>query len=70
MTTHNICFYGNIRKIIPELSSNTLLQRVLWIHFTSCRQESLPPDRNLCFCADLNVLFIWAQLFKANDVVS
>ena len=23
MSTHNICFYGEIRKIIPELSSNT-----------------------------------------------
>ena len=25
MSTHNICFYGEICKIIPELSSNTLL---------------------------------------------
>ena len=23
MSTHNICFYGEIRKIIPELSPNT-----------------------------------------------
>ena len=23
MSTHNICFYGEIRKIIPELSQNT-----------------------------------------------
>ena len=23
MSTHNICFYGEIEKIIPELSSNT-----------------------------------------------
>ena len=25
MSTHNICFYGEISKIIPQLSSNTLL---------------------------------------------
>ena len=25
MRTHNICFYGEISKIIPKLSSNTLL---------------------------------------------
>ena len=25
MSTHNICFYGEIRIIIPKLSSNTLL---------------------------------------------
>ena len=25
MSTHNICFYGEISKIIPKLSSNTLL---------------------------------------------
>ena len=23
MSTHNICFYGELEKIIPELSSNT-----------------------------------------------
>ena len=23
MSTHKVCFYGEIRKIIPELSSNT-----------------------------------------------
>ena len=25
MSSHNTCFYGEIRKIIPELSSNSLL---------------------------------------------
>ena len=25
MSTHNICFYGEIMKIIPKLSSNTFL---------------------------------------------
>ena len=25
MNTHNICFYGEITKIIPKLSSDTLL---------------------------------------------
>ena len=25
MSTHNICFYGEITKIIPKLSLNTLL---------------------------------------------
>ena len=25
MSTHNICFYGKLTKIIPKLSSNTLL---------------------------------------------
>ena len=25
MSTHDICFYGEITKIIPKLSSNTLL---------------------------------------------
>ena len=25
MSTHNICFHGEITKIIPKLSSNTLL---------------------------------------------
>ena len=34
MSTHNICFYGEIRKIIPELSSNTPPQ-VLWIQWDS-----------------------------------
>ena len=28
MSTHNICFYGEIWKVIPKLSSNTLVQRV------------------------------------------
>ena len=27
MSTHNICFYGELIKIIPQLSSNTLLIR-------------------------------------------
>ena len=25
MSTHNICFYGELTEIIPKLSSNTLL---------------------------------------------
>ena len=25
MSTHNVCFYGEISRIIPELPSNTLL---------------------------------------------
>ena len=25
MNTHNICFYGEISKVIPQLSPNTLL---------------------------------------------
>ena len=25
MNTHNICFYGEIRKIIPELSPDTVI---------------------------------------------
>ena len=25
MSTHNVCFYGEIGKIIPKLSSSTLL---------------------------------------------
>ena len=25
MSTHNICFYGELKKIILQLSSNTLL---------------------------------------------
>ena len=29
MSTHNICFYGEIRKIIPELSSDTPPLQVL-----------------------------------------
>ena len=30
MSTHNICFYGEIRKIIPELSPNTPSCQFLW----------------------------------------
>ena len=29
MSTHNFCFYGEIRKIIPELSPNTPPQQFL-----------------------------------------
>ena len=29
MSTHNICFYAELEKIIPELSSNTPPQQVL-----------------------------------------
>ena len=32
MSTHNICFYGEIEKIIQELSSNTPPQHVLRTH--------------------------------------
>ena len=32
LSTHNICFYGQIRKIIPDLSSKTCpLQRSAWV---------------------------------------
>ena len=27
MSTHNICFYGELEKIIPELSPNTSLNK-------------------------------------------
>ena len=27
MSIHNVCFYGEVTKIIPKLSSNTLLIR-------------------------------------------
>ena len=30
MSTHNICFYGELEKIIPELSSNMPPYQVLW----------------------------------------
>ena len=40
MSTNNICFYGEIRKIIPQLSTNTP-QQVLSI-FTL----SIPNDRS------------------------
>ena len=30
MSTHNICFYEELEKIIPELSSNIPLEQVLW----------------------------------------
>ena len=31
MSTYNICFYGDIRKIIPELSPDTPPYQVLWV---------------------------------------
>ena len=30
MSTHDICFYGEIRKNIPELSLNIPVLRSLW----------------------------------------
>ena len=33
MSTHNICFYGELEKIIPELSSNTPPYQVPCIFF-------------------------------------
>ena len=30
MSTHNICFYGELEKNIQELSPNTPPQEVLW----------------------------------------
>ena len=48
MSTHNICFYGEIRKIIPELSPNTLPQQFLWV---------LLSTHNVCFCGKVrNIL--------------
>ena len=40
MSTYNICFYGEIKKIIPKLSSNTLLV-VPWLSFDLCNFELL-----------------------------
>ena len=36
MSTHNICFYGEVWKIIHKLSSNThiILIFVKWLRFT------------------------------------
>ena len=33
MSTHNICFYGELEKIIPEQSSNTFPSHVLCSYF-------------------------------------
>ena len=33
MSTHNICFYGEIREIIPELSPDTPPYQVPWLEF-------------------------------------
>ena len=31
MSTHNICFYGEVRKIIPELSPSTPYHLAVWV---------------------------------------
>ena len=33
MSTHNVCFYGELKKIIPELLSSTPSEEVLIILF-------------------------------------
>ena len=41
MSTHNICFYGELEKIIPKLSSNNNSSVYLLVHEISHRQESV-----------------------------
>ena len=47
MSTHNICFYGEIMKMIPKLFTNTLLicfTGLIWVYTV---------------CADLSVQKLW-----------
>ena len=48
MSTHNICFYGGIRKIIPELSSNTL-EQVLYMCYSSDWIHAVIMIKQLCY---------------------
>ena len=53
MSSHNICFYGEINKIIPKLSSNTLLICSIewWRHKTVMRRTVKPKNsdvRKIC----------------------
>ena len=54
MSTHNICLYGELEKIIPELSSNTpkhwnahLSKPLLFIYSMSFKKKK---KKKLCFC--------------------
>ena len=42
MSTHNLCFYGEISKIIPELSSNTHLICSIGYHTVMFQKYSRP----------------------------
>ena len=52
MSTHNICFYTEIRKNIPELSPNTPPKRFLCISLTKlcCHIKCLLWDREDRHC--------------------
>ena len=54
MSTHNICFYGEIRKIILELSSNTPPYQVPCIPYISTYFIS-----NYCYLKPFKVFVPW-----------
>ena len=52
MSTHNVCFYRELMKIILQLSSNTLL---IWSF--GCLQRTHDNIQNLCFCLTYSLDF-------------
>ena len=46
MSTHNICFYGELTKIILQLSSNTLLICPSTVHSLNLVPEDKLPEVN------------------------
>ena len=46
MSTHNICFYGELEKIIPDLSPNTPFSTLLLLNMTyPVLANSVDPDQ-------------------------
>ena len=59
MSTHNICFHGELEKIIPELSPNTPPEQV------PCSRYSLEASKeyhDICFHGKNNATFWLIQV--------
>ena len=79
MSTHNICFYGEIRKIIPELSPNTPPEQFLCFSFaflglvrllstvsseSDCRSRGRRLESQLC-----HINFMWIDYKIISTVI-
>ena len=65
MSTHNICFYGEVTKIILPLSSNTRLisssvrsvcpkLRIIWVHVLVVYEVLHPSQQNCSYAKTLS----------------
>ena len=73
MSTHNLCFHGEIRKISELLGLKSTLSEamVTMVQVNPCFLETKLKPGILCSTVgSANHSATWAQLFKANDVVS